>query len=391
MLNVELDHILDENKVEVDIRSIIEHVENNDEVYIVNKEGKPSVAIVNVDRFIKYGHQAQTEDNSQSEDSMNNESEIANPEQAPVETEQAPIETEQAPTEQAPTEAEQAPVETKQAPVNPEEVEVPINRAPLGGSINTDTLPPMPSFDDSQTVANTDTSTDISTENSPQINSEAQEEGFKFNLPPLDLKPSTTPNEASINPTPTSNEASQTPTPTTSTVDFNQDVSKDLDNNFPINTSNGIFGAVTITPNYPTQPTNQQTNEQTATGGNSTPEKTAAEPKIFNLSPLSPHLPSPKTLNPQPTTNPNPSGFQAPQASPNMAAIPPQPIQPTQSNGQMHAPQYNPDGTIKEEENNQNNQPPRPIVPNFVNPKIQPHPDALIETNSDPSNSSPLA
>lgn len=49
MLQVELDHILPESDAYSRIREIIENVEQEKEVYVVTKEGRPVVAIVNVD------------------------------------------------------------------------------------------------------------------------------------------------------------------------------------------------------------------------------------------------------------------------------------------------------------------------------------------------------
>lgn len=49
MLQVDLDHILPESDAFERIREIIAHVEQEKEVYVLTKDGRPVVAIVNVD------------------------------------------------------------------------------------------------------------------------------------------------------------------------------------------------------------------------------------------------------------------------------------------------------------------------------------------------------
>jgi hypothetical protein len=51
MLQVELDHILPEDAAFAKMREIINHVEQEKEVYVITKDGRPMVAIVNVDQL----------------------------------------------------------------------------------------------------------------------------------------------------------------------------------------------------------------------------------------------------------------------------------------------------------------------------------------------------
>ena len=53
MLQVDLDHILPESDAFTRIREIIDHVEQEKEVYVLTKDGRPVVAIVNVDMLEK--------------------------------------------------------------------------------------------------------------------------------------------------------------------------------------------------------------------------------------------------------------------------------------------------------------------------------------------------
>lgn len=53
MLQVELDHILPENDAYGRIREIIQHVEEEKEVYVITKDGRPAVAIISADQLVE--------------------------------------------------------------------------------------------------------------------------------------------------------------------------------------------------------------------------------------------------------------------------------------------------------------------------------------------------
>ena len=52
MLQVELDHILPENDAYTRIREIIQHVEEEKEVYVITKDGRPAVAIISAEQLV---------------------------------------------------------------------------------------------------------------------------------------------------------------------------------------------------------------------------------------------------------------------------------------------------------------------------------------------------